>query len=117
MEGALFPGALASLNLDLVLAPARSNLLSQSKGAASLLALGACGYPVICSDSLCAESNLPVTAVSEAPSAWIAAIEAHIDHPEQSAQRGDELRREVLQNRMLDKAHLQEWCGHWAPSS
>ncbi|SDP27698.1 Glycosyltransferase, GT2 family [Pseudomonas congelans] len=117
VEGALFPGALASLNLDLVLVPARSNLLSQSKGAASLLALGACGYPVICSDSLCAESNLPVTAVSEAPSAWIAAIEAHIDHPEQSAQRGDELRREVLQNRMLDKAHLQEWCGHWAPSS
>ncbi|RMQ44907.1 Glycosyl transferase, group 2 protein [Pseudomonas cichorii] len=113
VEGGLYPQLLASLNLDLVLVPAESNLTNQSKSPVSLLEFGACGYPVICSDALCIEGNLPVTRVSNETSAWIAAIEAHINQPGECARLGDQLKREVLENWMLDTPSLQDWQNNW----
>ncbi|AHF68542.1 glycosyltransferase [Pseudomonas cichorii] len=114
VEGVLYPELLASLNLDLVLVPAQSSLSTQSKSPVSLLEFGACGYPVICSDTLCTEGSLPVTAVSNETPAWIAAIEAHINQPDECARLGDELRREVRENWMLDTTNLRDWQAVWA---
>lgn len=113
VEGPLLPGILASLNLDLALAPAQRNLINQSKSPISLLQYGACGYPVICSDILCFQGNLPVTRVSDEPQAWADAIEAHIDQLDTCARMGDELKREVEQNWMTDADYLQIWQQAW----
>ncbi|WP_164672941.1 hypothetical protein, partial [Pseudomonas viridiflava] len=92
VEGALLPGMLAGLNLDLVLAPAESNRINQSKGPAALLRFGACGFPVICSDVVNVPGDLPVTQVGNETQAWISAIEEHIEQMDTCAQRGDALK-------------------------
>ncbi|WP_122209114.1 glycosyltransferase [Pseudomonas viridiflava] len=112
-EGALFPEMLASLNLDLALAPAESNLINQSKGPAALLAFGACGFPVICSDVLSVPANLPVTRVENKATAWIIAIEQHIAQMEACARRGDALKQAVIDHGMLDTGNLQAWRNAW----
>ncbi|MBX8519663.1 glycosyltransferase [Pseudomonas cichorii] len=113
VEGALFPGALASLDLDLILAPAQPHLINQSKSAVSLLEFGACGFPVICSDILCYQGSLPVTRVKNETAAWIEAINAHIDDLDACARMGDALKQEVTRHWMLDEAHLQTWRDAW----
>jgi len=113
VEGALFPGVLASLDLDLVLVPAEQNVANRSKGPLSLLEFGACGFPVICSDVLCDETNLPVTRVSNQSQAWVDAIEAHIQDMGECARIGDALKQSVTHNWMLDAAHLQTWHVAW----
>jgi len=114
VQGALYPGLLASLNLDLAVVPARSNQTNQSKGPQALLELGACGYPVICSDVLTIDGTLPVTVVSNEASAWTEAIETYISQPDKCARMGDELRHEVTRNWMLDTRHLQHWQESWS---
>lgn len=113
VEGALLPGMLAGLNLDLVLAPAESNRINQSKGPAALLQFGACGFPVICSDVLNVPGDLPVTQVGNETQAWISAIEEHIEQMDTCAQRGDALKQAVIERWMLDADHLQAWRNAW----
>ncbi|QXG36362.1 glycosyltransferase [Pseudomonas viridiflava] len=113
VEGALFPGMLAGLNLDLVLAPAESNRVNQSKGPAALLQFGACGFPVICSDVLNVPGDLPVTQVGNETQAWISAIEEHIEQMDTCAQRGEALKQAVIERWMLDTDHLQAWRNAW----
>lgn len=113
-QGALYPGLLADLNLDLAVVPAVSTLTNQSKCPQDLLELGACGYPVICSDVLNSASQLPVTMVSNQTSAWIEAIGAFINQPDECARLGDKLKREVIQNWMLDDASLLQWRANWS---
>ena len=104
---------LAGLNLDLVLAPAESNRINQSKGPAALLQFGACGFPVICSDVLNVPGDLPVTQVGNETQAWISAIEEHIEQMDTCAQRGDALKQAVIERWMLDADHLQAWRNAW----
>ncbi|RMW07537.1 putative glycosyltransferase [Pseudomonas amygdali pv. tabaci] len=113
VEGTLFPGTLASLNLDLVLVPAESNLINTSKSPVALLEFGACGYPVICSDVLSAPEDLPVTRVENETNAWVSAIEQHIDQLDECARKGDALRQAVIDNWMLEADHLQAWRDAW----
>ncbi len=113
VEGTLFPGTLASLNLDLVLAPAESNLINTSKSPVALLEFGACGFPVICSDVLSVPEDLPVTRVENETNAWVSAIERHIDQLDECARKGDALRQAVIDNWMLEADHLQAWRDAW----
>ncbi|KPX94448.1 Glycosyl transferase, group 2 family protein [Pseudomonas amygdali pv. mori] len=113
VEGTLFPGTLASLNLDLVLAPAESNLINTSKSPVALLEFGACGFPVICSDVLSVPEDLPVTRVENETNAWVSAIEQHIDQLDECARKGDALRQAVIDNWMLEADHLQAWRDAW----
>lgn len=116
VEGPLFPELLASLNLDLVLAPAESNLLNRSKSPSRLLQFGACGFPVICSDVLSVPEGLTVTRVENKDSAWITAIEEHLEQAQTCASRGDALKQAVIERWMLDTDHLQTWRNAWLES-
>jgi hypothetical protein len=106
---------LASLNLDLAIAPVEDNLFNACKSNLRLLEYGACGFPVICSDVRCYQDGLPVTRVKNRFRDWVDAIRMHIADLDACAQAGDELRKVVQRNWMLEGANLQAWRTAWLP--
>lgn len=110
-----YPQALASLNLDLALAPVEQNLFNECKSNLRLLEYGACGYPVICSDVRCYQDGLPVTRVKNRFRDWVDAIRMHLNDPDASARAGDLLRETVLRDWMLSGDNLAEWHRAWMP--
>ncbi|WP_313054992.1 glycosyltransferase [Pseudomonas lopnurensis] len=111
-----YPSALASLNLDLALAPLEQNLFNECKSNLRLLEYGACGFPVICSDVRCFQSDgLPVTRVKNRFKDWVEAIRAHINDLDAAARAGDELRTAVLNGWMLEGENLEAWRKAWLP--
>ncbi|MDP2745264.1 glycosyltransferase [Pseudomonas sp.] len=111
----LYPAALASLDLDLALAPVEQNLFNECKSNLRLLEYGACGFPVICSDLVCYQGALPVTRVKNRFKDWVDAIRMHISDLDASARMGDELRRQVQHGWMLDGENLEVWRASWSP--
>src|SRR5690606_39583836 len=103
------PSVLASLNLDLALAPLEQNLFSECKSNLRLLEYGACGYPVICSDVRSYQDRLPVTRVKNRFKDWVDAIRGHINDLDAAARAGDELRAAVQGAWMLEADHLEAW--------
>ncbi len=108
-----YPEKLASLNLDLALAPLEDHFFNACKSNLRLLEYGACGFPVICSDIPCYRGDLPVTRVRNKPEDWIAAIGEHLSEPDASAEAGDALRSLVLDNWMLRDSNLLTWRQAW----
>jgi CDP-glycerol glycerophosphotransferase (TagB/SpsB family)/GT2 family glycosyltransferase/glycosyltransferase involved in cell wall biosynthesis len=108
-----YPEALARLNLDLALAPVEQNLFNECKSNLRLLEYGACGIPVICSDLLCYQGDLPVMRVKNRYKDWVEAIRAHISDLDAAARLGDELRSCVHRDWMLDEKAAQEWQRAW----
>lgn len=107
---------LASLNLDLALAPVEQNLFNECKSNLRLLEYGACGFPVICSDVRCYQGDsLPVTRVKNRFKDWVEAIRAHINDLGAAARAGDELRTAVLNGWMLEGENLEAWRKAWLP--
>lgn len=70
-----YPGRLATLDLDLALAPLENNLFNECKSNLRLLEYGICGYPVIATDIEPYRCGLPVTLVKNRFKDWVAAIE------------------------------------------
>ncbi|MFQ6572759.1 glycosyltransferase [Pseudomonas sp. UM16] len=111
---ALYPRKLASLNLDLALAPLEVNLFNDCKSNLRLLEYGACGFPVICTDTKAYTGYLPCTRVSEnTTEQWLAAIRMHLDDPQASYRQGDALREAVLRDYVLMPHNLQQWANAW----
>jgi glycosyltransferase involved in cell wall biosynthesis len=109
-----YPQKLASLNLDLALAPLESHFFNDCKSNLRLLEYGACGYPVICSDALAYRGYLPCTRViSNSTEEWIAAICRHLEDRLASYKMGDALREMVLRDYMLRGENLQNWANAW----
>ncbi len=109
-----YPAKLASLNLDLALAPLEFHVFNDCKSNLRLLEYGACGYPVICSDTEAYEGNLPCTRVrSNSSEEWIQAIRMHLSDPAASYRMGDELRAAVLRDYVLRGPHLNNWVQGW----
>nr|WP_314583217.1 glycosyltransferase [uncultured Pseudomonas sp.] len=108
-----YPAKLASLNLDLALAPLEYHLFNECKSNLRLLEYGACGFPVICTDIGCYRGDLPVTRVANTAQAWVAAIREHLADMDETARRGDRLRTRVLRDWTLQGVHLQEWRRAW----
>ncbi|EXF47096.1 glycosyl transferase family protein [Pseudomonas sp. BAY1663] len=107
---------LASLNLDLALAPVEQNLFNECKSNLRLLEYGACGFPVICSDVRCYQDGLlPVMRVKNRFRDWMDAIWAHINDLDAAAKAGDELRAAVLAGWMLEGESLEAWRKAWLP--
>ena len=104
---------LASLNLDLALAPLEANLFNECKSNLRLLEYGVCGYPVVCSDVRPYQGSLPVTRVKNRFKDWMDAIRAHTSDLDASARAGDQLRETVRSNWMLEGQHLQHWLNAW----
>ncbi|MNZ58911.1 hypothetical protein D3C78_769290 [compost metagenome] len=110
----LYPQKLASLNLDLALAPLESNLFNDCKSNLRLLEYGACGFPVVCADTKAYQGYLPCTRVAgNSTQAWLEAIRMHLDDPQASYRQGDALREVVLRDFMLTPDKLQHWANAW----
>jgi len=111
---AQYPRKLASLNLDLALAPLEQNLFNDCKSNLRLLEYGVCGYPVICTDTKAYDGYLPCTRVrANTTELWLDAIRMHLADPGASFRQGDELREAVLRDYVLAPRHLQHWANAW----
>jgi len=109
-----YPRKLASLNLDLALAPLEQNLFNDCKSNLRLLEYGACGFPVICTDAKAYAGYLPCTRVKDnTTEQWLDAIRMHLADPQASYRQGDALREAVLHDYMLMPHHLQHWANAW----
>lgn len=110
-----YPSVLASMNLDLALAPLEQNLFNECKSNLRLLEYGACGFPVIASDVRCYRGDLPVMLVKNRFRDWVDAIRAHINDLDAASRAGDDLRNVVLSKWMLEGANLESWRKAWLP--
>ncbi len=110
-----YPRTLASLNLDLAVAPLEQNLFNECKSNLRLLEYGACGYPVVCSDVRPYQGGLPVTRVKNRFKDWVDAIRMHTQDLDAAAAAGDRLKAAVESDWMLEGANLQDWLAAWLP--
>lgn len=109
-----YPAKLASLNLDLALAPLELHIFNHCKSNLRLLEYGACGYPVVCTDTQAYRGYLPCTRViSNSTEEWLQAIRMHLAEPEASYRMGDQLREAVLRDFMLRGDNLEHWVNGW----
>lgn len=112
-----YPAKLASLNLDLALAPLEYHIFNDCKSNLRLLEYGACGYPVICTDTEAYRGYLTCTkVVSNSTEEWLEAIRMHLSDPDASYRMGDALREEVLRDYMLQGNNLNYWAEGWLPN-
>ncbi|MFC7419629.1 glycosyltransferase [Iodobacter arcticus] len=111
-----YPSKLASLNLDLALAPLEHNTFNLCKSNLRLLEYGACGFPVICTDIAPYLGDLPVTRVKNKHKDWVDAIRDHLADLDAAAECGDALKAEVLKSWMLEGDNLERWREAWLPS-
>ena len=111
----LYPEKLASLNLDLALAPVEDNLFNRCKSNLRLMEYGSCGIPVICSDVECYRGHsMPVTRVSNRFIDWRDAIRMHLADPDASARMGAELQQIVYRDWMLTGDNVKAWAKAWS---
>ena len=104
-----YPQKLASLSLDLALAPLEAHPFNEAKSNLRLLEYGVMGWPVIASDIYpYQQSQPPITLVENQQQAWQEAIIAAIEQPEKIAAQGRQLQHWVRQNFILED-HLSEW--------
>ena len=110
----VYPAKLASLNLDLALAPLEFHIFNDCKSNLRLLEYGACGYPVICTDTEAYRGYLPCTRVkTNSTDEWLQAIRMHLADPDASYRMGDELREVVLRDYVLRGDNLRYWENGW----
>ncbi|MDR1276775.1 MAG: glycosyltransferase [Candidatus Accumulibacter sp.] len=104
-----YPEKLASLNLDLAVAPLEIHPFNEAKSNLHLLEFGILGWPVICSDIFPFRTdNPPVTRLPNDPDKWIAAILERIADPDALAREGDALREWVKKHYLLEN-RLDAW--------
>ncbi|MFA7387172.1 MAG: hypothetical protein WCZ87_05880, partial [Thiohalobacteraceae bacterium] len=102
-----YPAWLASLNLDLAVAPLERNRFNEAKSNLRILEYGVLGWPVIASD-IHPYREGPIFRVANNPSAWIRAIREHLADPDALARAGDQLQAWVQSHWMLED-HLDQW--------
>ncbi|MDO7909122.1 glycosyltransferase [Pseudomonas sp. 22-AL-CL-001] len=109
-----YPAKLASLNLDLALAPLEFHVFNDCKSNLRLLEYGACGYPVICTDTEAYRGYLPCTRVhSNSTEEWLQAIGQHLADPAASQRMGEALREAVMRDFVLRGNNLRQWEWGW----
>jgi hypothetical protein len=105
---------LASLDLDLAVAPLEHHPFNEAKSNLRLLEYGVLGYPVLWTDILPYQCGLPVFRVANRHHAWTKAIREMVADPEACQRAGESLCEAVLTNWMLED-HLDEWQRAWLP--
>ncbi|WP_158150963.1 glycosyltransferase [Pantoea ananatis] len=111
----IYPQKLASLNLDLALAPVEDNSFNACKSNLRLLEYGACSIPVICSDVECYRGSLPATRVRNRYKDWHDAIRMHLNDSAYSEAMGKALHDAVMRNYVLNEERAKEWAKVWLP--
>ena len=109
-----YPKYLASLDLDIAVAPLAQTPFNQGKSNLRLLEYGALGIPVVCTD-IDPYRNSPACRVANIPEAWVSALRERIYDPEAREREGRAMHEWVLQNYMLED-HLDEWLSAHLPS-
>lgn len=107
VEFAAYPAHLASLDLDLAVAPLEHNRFNEAKSNLRILEYGVLGWPVIASDVYPYRDG-PITRVVNNPAAWIRTIREQLADPEALSRAGDELRTWVRAGWMLED-HWDQW--------
>jgi glycosyltransferase involved in cell wall biosynthesis/predicted SAM-dependent methyltransferase len=102
-----YPAKLASLDLDLALAPLELHPFNEAKSDLRILEYGVLGWPVIATD-IYPYQGRPVTCIPNDPARWIAAIRERVNDLDALAVEGDRLREWVLTHRMLEN-NLDAW--------
>lgn len=108
-----YPAKLASLNLDLALAPLENNLFNECKSNLRLMEFGICGYPVIATDIEPFRCGLPVTLVKNRFKDWLTAIEDKLADRDALLAEGNALQAAVRNNWMLEGSNLMRWRDGW----
>ncbi|MDR0378456.1 MAG: glycosyltransferase [Candidatus Accumulibacter sp.] len=104
-----YPEKLASLDLDLALAPLEQHPFNEAKSNLHLLEYGALGWPVICTDIFPYwTDDPPVTRLPNDTARWIAAIRERVADPDALAREGDAMRAWVEKHYRLED-HLDLW--------
>ena len=104
---------LASLDLDLAIAPLEDNPFNICKSNLKLLEYGACGFPVVCSNIAPYQGSLPVTRVKNRFTDWADAIRSHMAEREATARLGDDLRMAIRRDWLLTGPALDQWRDAW----
>jgi hypothetical protein len=105
---------LASLDLDVAVAPLEHNPFNEAKSNLRLLEYGVLGYPVICTNISPYKCDLPVVRVANRHHAWVKAIRDMVADREACEVAGQGLREAVLKDWLLED-HLDEWRKAWLP--
>lgn len=109
-----YPAKLASLDLDLAVAPLEDVPFNHGKSHLRLLEYGILGFPVICTDLTPYRGDYPVTRVANRFKDWVEAIREHVAERDALAKRGDEL-RDYMRARWMIEDHLDDWLRAWLP--
>ncbi len=109
-----YPAKLASLELDLAVAPLEDVPFNHGKSHLRLLEYGVLGYPVICTDITPYRGDYPVTRVTNRFKDWVDAIRSHVAERDALARRGDVLRDYINANWILED-NLDVWAKAWLP--
>ena len=109
-----YPAKLASLDLDLAVAPLEDVPFNHGKSHLRLLEYGVLGYPVICTDITPYRGDYPVTRVANRFKDWVEAIRSHVADRDELARRGDVLRDYINANWILED-HIDAWAEAWLP--
>lgn len=110
----LYPSKMASLNLDLAVAPLELHPFNQSKSNLRLLEYGVLGWAVICTNiEPYRENNAPVERVENTKEAWVRAIREHIHDLTSTYRKGDALKSWVEQHYFLED-HLADWSSAYS---
>jgi GT2 family glycosyltransferase/Flp pilus assembly protein TadD len=108
-----YPKKLASLNLDLALAPLVLHAFNEAKSDIRILQYGILGYPVIGTD-IYPHQQAPILRLPHDPQAWIKAIRERIHDLDALEREGETLRQWVLANRLMEHVlpkYEQAWLG------
>jgi GT2 family glycosyltransferase len=105
-----YPKKMASLDLDIAVAPLEDNLFNQCKSNLRLLEYGAMSWPVVCADVLTYQTNNPpVIRVKPTVADWLAALNRLIDDESERLRLGRELHTWVINNYTLEN-----WAPEWS---
>ena len=109
-----YPEKLASLNLDLAVAPLERNKFNQGKSNLRLLEYGMLGWPVIATD-IDPYKGAPVCRVTNQSKAWINAIRERLADMDTTRREGDQLQRWVRENYILQR-NFDTWLAALDPA-
>ena len=105
---------LASLDLDLAVAPLEHHPFNEAKSNLRLLEYGILGYPVLCTDIVPYQGGLPVTRIANRHGAWTRAIRDMVADRAALRRAGERLRAAVVEDWLLDD-HLDACIRAWLP--
>jgi hypothetical protein len=106
-----YPAKMASLDLDIAVAPLEDNFFNNCKSNLRLLEYGAMSWPVVCSDVFPYQTNNPpVIRVKRSVTDWLAALNKLIEDESERLQLGQALNTWVVNNYTLSN-WSPEWVG------